>query len=82
MRSPGRTSLYMEKYQCWSILGFHSRSFISRSLIYTNNQTEGFTTDANLFADGASLFSVLHDTQGSANELRKGLEIINNCSFQ
>ena len=51
-------------------------------LIYINDLTEGLTTNAKLFADNTSLFSVVHDTQTSANDLSKDLEIINNWAFQ
>ena len=51
-------------------------------LIYINDLTEGLTTNVKLFADGISLFSVVHDTQTSANDLNKDLKIINNWAFQ
>ena len=51
-------------------------------LIYINDLTEGLTTDVKLFADDTSLFSVVHDTQTSENDLNKDLEIINNWAFQ
>ena len=51
-------------------------------LIYINDLTEGLTTNVNLFADDTSLFSVVHDTPTSANDLNKDLEIINNWAFQ
>ena len=51
-------------------------------LIYINDLTEGLTTNVKLFADDTSLFSVVHDTQTSANDLNKDLEIINNWAFQ
>ena len=35
-----------------------------------------------MFADDTSLFSVVHDSQTSANDLNKDLEIINNWAFQ
>ena len=46
--------------------------------IYINDLTEGLTTNAQLFADDTSLFSVVHDAQTSANDPNKDLEIINN----
>ena len=46
-------------------------------LIYINNLTEGLTSNVKLFADDASLFSIVHDTQTSANHLNKDLKIIN-----
>ena len=51
-------------------------------LIYINDLTEGLTTNVKLLADHTSLFSVVHDTQTSANDLNKDLEIINNWAFQ
>ena len=51
-------------------------------LIYINDLTEGLTTNVKLFAGDTSLFSVVHDTQTSANDLNKDLEIINNWAFQ
>ena len=47
-------------------------------LIYINDLAEGLTTNEKLFAGDTSLFSVVHDTQTSANDLNKDLEIINN----
>ena len=35
-----------------------------------------------LFADDTSLFSVVHDTQTSTNDLNKDLEIINHWAYQ
>ena len=51
-------------------------------LIYINDLTEGLTTNAELFVDDTSLFSVVHDTQTSANDSNKDLEIINNWAFK
>ena len=48
---------------------------------YINDLTEGLTTNAKLFTDVSSLFSVVHNTQTSANDLNKNLEIINNWAF-
>ena len=42
-------------------------------LIYINDLLEGITTNLKLFADYNSLFSVVHDTQTSANDLNKDL---------
>ena len=47
-------------------------------LIYINDLTEGLTTNAKLFAGDTSLFSVVHDSQTSANDLNKDLKIIKN----
>ena len=43
---------------------------------------EGLTTNVKLFADDSSLFSFVHDTQTSANDLNKDLKLINNWAFQ
>ena len=51
-------------------------------LIYINDLTEGLSTNAKLFADDTSLFSVIHDTQTSANNLNKDLERISNWATQ
>ena len=51
-------------------------------LIYINDLTEGLTTNTKLFTDDTSLFSVVHDTQTSLNDLSKDLEIISNWAFQ
>ena len=50
-------------------------------LIYINGFTKSLTTNTKLFADDTSLFSVVHDTQASANDLSNDLEIINNWAF-
>ena len=51
-------------------------------LIYINDLTEDFSTNAKLFADDTSLFSVIHDIQTSANNLNKDLEKISNWATQ
>ena len=51
-------------------------------LIYINDLTEGLSTNAKLFADDTSLFSVIHDIQTSANNLNKDLERISNWATQ
>ena len=51
-------------------------------LIYINDLSEGLSTNATLFANNTSLFSVIHDSQASANVLNKGLELIHNWAFQ
>ena len=73
----------MEKYQCWS-----TPRFILGPLLffnYINDLTKGLSKavcNVNLFADDTFLFSVIHDTQTSVNDLNKDLEIINNWAFQ
>ena len=67
----------MDKYHCWSfILG------PLLFLIYINDPSEGLSTSAKLFADDASLFSFIHDSQTSANVLNKDLEMIHDSAFQ
>ena len=51
-------------------------------LINISDLSEGLSTNAKLFADGTSLFSVIHDSQTSENNLNKDLEIIDNWIFQ
>ena len=51
-------------------------------LIHINGLIEGLTTSVKLFADDTSSFSVVLDTQASANDLNKDLKIINNSVFQ
>ena len=51
-------------------------------LIYINDLSEGLSTNAKLFADDTSLFSVIHDSQTSANVLNEDVEMIHNWAFQ
>ena len=51
-------------------------------LIYINDLSEGLSTNAKLFVDDASLFSVIHDSQTSAIILNKDLKMIHNWTFQ
>ena len=51
-------------------------------LIYLNDLSERLSTNAKLFADDTFLFSVVHDSQTSANVLKEGLEMIHNCINQ
>ena len=60
-------------------------SLLHRSIIvfnYINDLSEVLATNAKLFADDTSLFSVIHDSQTSANVLNKDLEMIHNWAFQ
>ena len=45
-------------------------------LIYINDLKEGLSSNAKLFVDDTSFFSVVHDIQTSANKLNKDLERI------
>ena len=64
--------------------GVHQGSILGSLLffIYISDPKEGLTINAKLLAIDISLFSVVHDTQTSANDLNKDLEIINNWAFQ
>ena len=49
-------------------------------LIYINDLSEGLPSNAKLFADDTSLFSVIHDSNTSALELNSDLKKINRKS--
>ena len=51
-------------------------------LIYINNLSEGLSSNAKLFADDTSLFSVIHDSNTSALELNSDLARTNRWEFQ
>ena len=71
----------MDKSHCWSTSRFHS-SFHLLFLIYVNDFSEGLSMNSKLFADNTSLFSVIHNSQTSANDLNEDLEMIHNWVFQ
>ena len=51
-------------------------------LIYINNLADSLSSNAKLFADDTSLFSIVHDVDTSAIELNKNLYQINKWAFQ
>ena len=51
-------------------------------LIYINDLSDGLSSNAKLFADDTSLFSVVRDINTSAIELNKDLKKINDWAFQ
>ena len=51
-------------------------------LVYINDLADGLSSNAKLFADDTSLFSVIHDLDTSANELNDDLYQINKWAFQ
>ena len=51
-------------------------------LIYINDLSEELSANTKLFADDTSLFSVIHDSQTSANDLNKDLETTHNWAFE
>ena len=46
------------------------------SLIYINDRSDDLVSTVKLFADDTSLFSVIHDSNISANELNNNLQKI------
>ena len=51
-------------------------------LIYNNDSSDGLNSNPKLFADGNSLFSVVHNTNSTANDLNCYLMKISNWAFQ
>ena len=51
-------------------------------LIYINDLSDGLSSNAKLFADETSLFSVVHDINTSSIELNSDLKKINDWAFQ
>ena len=51
-------------------------------LIYINDLLDNLTSNAKLFADDTSLFSVFHDVNTSADELNDDLKKVNEWAFQ
>ena len=51
-------------------------------LMYINDLSEGLSSNAKLFADDTSLFSVIHDSNTSALELNSDLARTNRWEFQ
>ena len=52
------------------------------SLVYINDLPDNLISNSKLFADDASLFSVINDKHLSANKLNQDLNRINNWAFQ
>ena len=51
-------------------------------LIYISDLSDNLTSNAKLFADDTSLFSVVHDVNTSAKELNDDLKKVNDWAFQ
>ena len=51
-------------------------------LIYINDLSDNLLSNAKLFVDDTSLFSVVHDVNISAKELNDDLKIVNDWAFQ
>ena len=60
----------------------HGSILGSLFLIYINNLADGLSSNAKLFADDTSLFSIVHNVDTSANELNNNLYQINKWAFQ
>ena len=50
-------------------------------LIYINDLSDNLISNAKLFADDTSLFSVVHDVNTSAKELNDDLKKVNDWAF-
>ena len=59
-------------------INFGSSSFLG----YINHLADGLSSNAKLFADNTSLFSVIHDVDISGDELNNDLYHINKWAFQ
>ena len=51
-------------------------------LVYINDLPEALTTNAKLFADDTSLFSVVHDSAAPSVSLNNDLLKISQCAYQ
>ena len=51
-------------------------------LVYTNELVDNISSEEKLFADDASLFSVIYDIDIAADQLNRDLEIISNWAHQ
>ena len=51
-------------------------------LIYINNLADNISSEATLFADDISLFTIVYDVDIAANQLNRDLEIISNWAHQ
>ena len=51
-------------------------------LIYINDLSDNLTSNAKLFTDDTSLFSVAHDVDISAKEINDDLKKVNDWAFQ
>ena len=75
----GQNSLWINVHA-----GVPQGSFLGPLLffIYINDLLDNLTSNAKLFADDTSLFSVVHDVNTSAKELDDDLKKVNDWAFQ
>ena len=74
------------KSSCWSciIAGVPQGSLLGPLffLIYINDLVDNISSEAKLFADDTSLFTVVYDVDIAANKLNRDLEIISTWAYQ
>ena len=58
------------------------QSWAHYSLIYINDLPKDFSSNAKLFADNTLLFSVIHDSSTTRNQLNDDFVKINNWAYQ
>ena len=51
-------------------------------LIYVNNLVDNISSEAKLFADDTSLFTVVYDVDIATNKLNRDLEVISTLAYQ
>ena len=51
-------------------------------LVYINDLVDNISSDAKLFADDTSLFTVVYDVDVAADKLNRDLEVISNWAHQ
>ena len=76
----------MEKSSSWSSVtaGVPQGSILGPLffLIYINDLVDNISSEAKLFANDASLFTVVYDIDIAANKLNRDLEIISTWAYQ
>ena len=70
----------MEACKCRSPTGFNFGSYFF--LVYINDLADGLSSNAELFEDDTSLFSVIHDVVMSSNELNNDIYQSKKWTFQ
>ena len=75
--NPKWANIFLDWAKCRSFSRFSIRFIIIFDL-----HPDGFSSNAKLFADDTSLFSVVHDMHSSASDLNKDLKTINEWPFQ